>query len=159
MIDLRAIPVLPFRRSDMLLSAVRLAMRNVPYVWGCDDPKIGLDCSGFLAAIVFDLSKGTIDIRATHNTVAMWTQLDVVERGAGAPGDIAFYGPSASRPVSHVMLHLGDGVVIGQAYGDSSSVDPETSRRDGRTTKCLPLLYRQDFVGFRRPRYASPKEL
>lgn len=157
MIDLRAIPVLPFRKADALICGVRFAMRNIPYLWGGDDPAIGLDCSGFVAAMFYELSRTAIDIRATHNTVALWTQLDVVAKEQAQAGDIAFYGPRPERPVSHVMLYLGDGVVIGQPYGDQFSTDPATSKKEGRTSKCLPLLYRQDLVGFRRPRYAAPK--
>lgn len=158
-VDLRKIPQLPFRAADLLLQAIRFAMMLIPYVWGKDDPAVGLDCSGFVAALVYQLSGNTVDIRATHNTTVLWEQLDYVENAHAQAGDLAFYGPHSDRPVSHVMVYVGSGIVVGQAYGGPENTDPVKSRETGRVTKCLPLLYRQDFVGFRRLRLAPPKEL
>lgn len=151
MIDLRTIPALPFTRAQFLSAAVRLAMLNIPYLWGGKDPVRGLDCSGFVTSLVWRLSNGKVDIRATHNTTALLEQLEI-PIGEARPGDLAFYGPNGRT--NHVMVCLGEGVVLGQGIGDASCTDAELSRRDGKTTKVFTMQYRPDLIGVRRFRFS-----
>lgn len=153
-LDLRTFDYLPIHRADFLLGAIRLAMQNVPYRWGGKTPSTGLDCSGFLTHLLWQHSSSFLDCRQTHNTTRLWEELDTVPDAQ--PGDFAFYGAKSDRLVSHVMLCLGDGLVLGQAYGDQTSTDIAISVLKGRTTKALFTNYRADLVGFKRPRWAPP---
>lgn len=153
MIDFRRSLALPFRRSQALRWFIETAMEKVPYIWGGKNVDTGLDCSGFVTAMMYQLSSSALDVRHSHNTTALWEELEAGSFGTLRPGDLIFYGPQTDRPVSHVMVYIGEGVVLGQAYGGSSDVDPAFSRAHGRITKCLPLKYRADLVGMRSPNY------
>lgn len=76
---------------------------GIPYVWGGEDPEIGLDCSG-LVKIVF--AKFGVDLPHYSRSQA--------ELGAPVrfeemqPGDLVFFG----NPIHHVGIYLGEGYYI-----------------------------------------------
>lgn len=162
MIDLRNLSPLPVTRAGMALAALDLYRQQIAYGWGAKSPEPtnahgwvpgALDCSGFITHPVWQLTAGKLDLRDTHNAARLCAETPRQDNlYHPEAGDLAFYG--TPDHVSHVMLCLGGGVVIGQAYGDQTCVDPAQSRARGFTTKALPILYRRDLVAICRPRYA-----
>lgn len=147
------------QRGDFLRQALALYSQAIPYVWGgkTPNPKVearfktgGLDCSGFITFILYNLSGGLTDIRPTHDAATLCNQLPEIP--APIAGDLVFYGDTQDH-ASHVMLALNDLLVVGQAYGGRSNTDPVQSRLKNFTTKVLPLDYRQDRVAVCRPPY------
>jgi murein DD-endopeptidase len=152
--------------ARLLRWALNHLERRTPYVWAGKDPSTGLDCSGFVTEGLFHV--GGPDWRKTHNTDRLWAECQRIELDQVRPGDAVLYWGAHStgpRDVSHVMLALDWGLVIGQAYGGTNNVSAEYSRALGHWTKILPLRYRSDVAGAVRlplpvaPPPAAPKGL
>jgi cell wall-associated NlpC family hydrolase len=94
---------------------------GIRYVYGAGEPLTpwgadGYDCSGFVQGALVRL--GILSVMAPDRrayTLAMCS--DPVPEGEEKLGDMAFYG----APVSHVMLVLGKGIVLGARGGDSTT--------------------------------------
>jgi cell wall-associated NlpC family hydrolase len=86
--------------------AAPIALRyvGVPYVWGGNDPAIGLDCSGF-TKLVFG-SLGVSLPRVSTDQATMGTP--VASLAEAQPGDLLAFG----SPVDHVAIYLGDGRMV-----------------------------------------------
>lgn len=126
---------------------VNLALKLVgtPYIWGGSSPRVGFDCSGFVVWIyqVFGLLPS-----------GDWTAQGVYEHfkpapntlmPAPGPGDIVFYGKNR-REITHVMLSVGGGLVVGASGGGSDCVSVEVAHRRGAMVKVKPQDYRSDWV-------------
>jgi len=124
---------------------VNLALKLVgcPYIWGGGNPWTGLDCSGFVVWIyqVFGLLPS-----------GDWTAQGLVEwfehRGCKrsqepVPADLIFYGAPGGK-LSHVMLALGGGLVVGASGGGRETTTFEEARRRGAMVKVKPIGYRSD---------------
>lgn len=129
---------------------VRLARQfaGTFYLWGGAGPNrdgsFGFDCSGF---IIFLLKPfGLLPERGD------WTaqQLAAMFRKTAAPepGDLTFYGLSEQR-ITHVMLYVGNGQVLGATGGDRRTKTPADARGRGAMVAAKPVGYRKDFVGHR----------
>ena len=127
---------------------VNLALKLVgcPYVWGGANPWTGLDCSGFVIWLyqVFGLLPS-----------GDWTAqglFDHFDPKAGEPGggssrgDLVFYG-GGEQCITHVMLALGNELVVGASGGDHTTTTLEEARRRGAQVKVKPLTYRADLLG------------
>jgi peptidoglycan DL-endopeptidase CwlO len=77
---------------------------GVPYVWGGEDPKRGLDCSG-LTQLVF--SRFGIELPRVSRDQARVGER-VPNLAAARPGDLLFF----DSPVDHVGIYAGDGKMI-----------------------------------------------
>lgn len=144
-----------------------LAAWGVPYVFGAGQPadamthwpggvrstldhapemeKVpGWDCSGFAQCALVAI--GMLSPKASDRGAArLYADGQSMAEVAASMGDLAFYG----RPtVEHVMVYLGDGVVLGATGGRSTTF--------GKTPTAYvdlkPVRYRSDFLGFRRVR-------
>lgn len=170
---------LGFTAEALLLRGLEYVRAGVPYIWGGKSPLSGLDCSGFVTDLLWELSGRRVDWRATHNTDRLWAEVPRVgtdERrwglvpghatmatAAPRPGDLVFYwGPSSRGPqdVEHVMVLLcmtspGQGLVLGMPFGGSQSRDANNSRKAGHVARVQRWAYRHDVAGICRPPYAA----
>lgn len=158
---------LDFTAEAFLVRCMEHVVAQVGYRWG-GRSITGLDCSGFVTEPLYTLSKGTVDLRATHNTDALWKEVQRVrdwENQPLRPGDLVLYfGANSTGPddVSHVMVvlcesslklvHAGlpmirQGLLIGMPFGGAKDTDPEASRRAGRHAKVTRWGYRSDIAG------------
>ena len=127
---------------------VNLALKLVgcPYMWGGANPWTGFDCSGFVIWIyqVFGLlPSGDWTAEQLYRGTALPLRKD---GPALLPGDLAAYG-KAGGPVTHVMLFLGNELVIGASGGDHTTTSVEQARRRGAQVKVKAVHYRTDLVG------------
>ncbi len=138
------------QRRQYMRRALELLASRPGYVWGGKQAH-GLDCSGF-ATLALQLAGGP-DLRATHNTDRLWTEMPHIPEADALPGDLALYQGAFSKgpdDVEHVMVYAGLGLVIGMGWGGSHDVDAETSRLAGKVALVRELHYRPDFAGFVR---------
>ena len=70
--------------------------------------------------------------------------------GIGAASALYFGASTGPDDVSHAMVYLGDGLVVGQAYGGPKDTNAEASRAAGKVTQVLSVDYRPDLAGFVR---------
>jgi len=128
---------------------VNLALKLVgcPYIWGGQNPWVGLDCSGFIIWIyqVFGLlpsgdwtAQGLVHGVPGH-MVESWAEL--------APGDLVFYGVTEGK-VSHVMLFAGGGLVVGASGGGRDTITREVATQRGAQVKVKLWNYRSDAAAF-----------
>lgn len=76
-----------------------------PYVWGGNGPN-GWDCSGLMVG-----SFSQIGVNLPRTSRAQFTVGSPIEYGQWAPGDLLFFGSSASS-IHHVVLYIGNGQII-----------------------------------------------
>lgn len=130
--------------KDALRNLV-LKLVGCPYVWGGQNPWTGLDCSGFVIWVfqVFGvLPAGDWTAAGLRAHFATMT-----EKGAQAVelGDLVFYGVDPQH-ITHIMLGLGGGLVIGASGGGPLTTTVEQARRTGAQVKVKPIRYRADLV-------------
>jgi len=79
---------------------------GVPYVYGGDNPRIGLDCSAFIQHVFADV--GIKLPRTTFDQVKHGQKVNGIKNLR--PGDVIFTEPTPDGP-GHVGLYLGNGIV------------------------------------------------
>ncbi|HEX3591753.1 MAG TPA: NlpC/P60 family protein [Pseudonocardiaceae bacterium] len=82
-----------------------LSRRGDEYVWGAAGPS-QFDCSGL---VMWAYAKGGISL--PHSSRLQYTYGKSVARGAWQPGDLLFFGTSAST-IHHVAMYVGNGEII-----------------------------------------------
>jgi cell wall-associated NlpC family hydrolase len=92
-------------------SVVAIAQRylGVPYVWGGASPS-GFDCSGLVMYVYAQLG-----ISLPHNAAMQYASITHVAHGSEQPGDLVFFGYSASG-IHHVGIYVGGGSMIDAPY-------------------------------------------
>lgn len=129
---------------------------GTPYIWGGKNPQKagGLDCSG---AVTYVLAKlDLVPPGYIRNADQLFREAERILLPQA--GDLAFYGTSAD--VSHVMVVVGDGRVLGATGGGRSTTSTEIAKKQGAEIKYEPLSYRKDLVGYGRPRaYAAAQTM
>jgi len=115
-----------------------LKMLGTPYVWGGNDPDDdgGVDCSGFALYLLHrvGLVKWGEDMTAHDLYKSMPMPEGNIHPDYVDAGDFVFYG--TKEKITHVMMALGPGVVIG-SIGKEGAVD------------IRPMNYRPDIVAVR----------
>ncbi|WP_305884893.1 C40 family peptidase [Klenkia sp. PcliD-1-E] len=92
-------------------SVVDVARRylGVPYLWGGDDPAVGLDCSGFTSLVFAQLGVTVPRTSAQQATAGR----AVPDLSTAQPGDLLFFDYSPDRPgIDHVGIYIGGNQMI-----------------------------------------------
>lgn len=94
-----------------------LDQRGDPYVWGATGPS-SFDCSGLMV-----YSYRAAGVELPRSSRAQWGVGKSVSRGELLPGDLLFYGGSASS-IHHVGMYIGGGKMVhASTYGVPVKVD------------------------------------
>lgn len=143
-----------YRRAKFLAAVIE-QMRTW-YRWGGREPQTGLDCWGLVAHAL--RASGGPDLTKWWTDVA-WKQLvPVTTEGELLPGDLVFYGGDPADPadVSHVVVHIGEGVVVGANGGGSAIQSTTDAAKAGARVKVKDSIQyegSQRLRGFRRIPY------
>lgn len=81
---------------------------GVPYVWGGTDPKVGLDCSGFVQRTFKDLGitlPRVADAQAREG-------VRVPSLAQAQPGDLVAFDRGGAPGIDHIGIYIGDGKMI-----------------------------------------------
>jgi len=84
-----------------------LQFLGTPYVWGGNDLRRGVDCSGFVHHVFRDFG-----IVLYRSSAAMAQNGIAVSRKELLPGDLVFFDTMGGGRISHVGLYIGDGDFI-----------------------------------------------
>ena len=116
-------------RAEIGVRATKYARRflGVPYRYGGMSPRIGFDCSGFVAYVYRHFG-----VALPHYTFAQYGLGRHVGRRRLAPGDLVFFDG-----LNHVGLYLGHGRFIHAPHS-------------GARVRIERLMYGGHFVGARR---------
>lgn len=89
---------------------------GTPYVWGGTDLKRGVDCSGFVYAVLKNFG-----ISVNRSSASMASNGVPVEKSNLQAGDLVFFNTGGNSQISHVGIYMGDGSYIhatdGAPYG------------------------------------------
>lgn len=128
-----------------IITRLALKMVGCPYIWGGSAPWVGFDCSGFIVwlyQVAGVLPSGDWTAQGLHNHFFSATRNDDL---FGMPGNLVFYG-AAQDKISHVMMVVGSGLVVGASGGDHTTTTVEEARRRGAMVKVKPARYRKDLI-------------
>lgn len=81
---------------------------GVPYVWGGTDPKVGLDCSGFVQRTFKDLG---IDLPRLADAQAK-QGVKVASLAQAQPGDLVAFDNAPGGGMDHIGIYVGNGKMI-----------------------------------------------
>lgn len=109
---------------------------GIPYKWGGNDPRTGLDCSSFVQQAL-----GQHGIKVPRTTYDQYKKGQPVSLAGLKPGDAVFTEPGKNGP-NHVGLYVGNGMI-------------QESPHTGTVNKLIPVkqFVSGGYVGARR--YAS----
>lgn len=103
---------------------------GTPYVWGGTNLNSGVDCSGFVYAVLRDFG-----ISVNRTSSGMASNGVEVDKSQLQAGDLVFFNSGGNSGISHVGIYMGDGNYIhstdGAAYG--VTVTPLNSSYSART--------------------------
>lgn len=89
---------------------------GTPYVWGGTNLRSGVDCSGFVYAVLRDFG-----ISVNRSSASMASNGVEVAKSQLQAGDLVFFNSGGNSRISHVGIYMGDGNYIhstdGAAYG------------------------------------------
>lgn len=129
-----------------------LEQLGAPYVYGAaGDVHHGRKCFDCSGLVTWALQKtGGPDMRAFHNTRRMWDEFPSAD--APKPGTLVLYGPPGEP--HHVMVYVGEGVVVGASGGGRSTLSVGDAEAAGAKVRLCPRLdYRPDRLGLRELPY------
>ncbi len=137
-----------------LALATLVDLLGLPYLWPCqengykgkDPADGGLDCSGAVNWARY--KAGVTPAVEKIDADELYRKLDKVEAKDAQMGDLCFYG--TEEHVTHVMMVVGDGRVIGESGGGSRCRTVEISKSVGACMKYRGPGYRSDVVGYGR---------
>ena len=94
---------------------------NVPYLWGSEHPKVGLDCSAFVRRVYADAGLALPRVSRDQFKTAVAVRPDAV-----LPGDIIFFSMSApgSSRVDHVGIYVGKGWFVHAGVSHGVHIEP-----------------------------------
>lgn len=123
---------------------------GLPYIWGGDNPKVGLDCSGLVQILLAWLhmdppgdqtADGLMRYFEKHGTVIDASQAQL--------GDLVFYGDS--KRATHITMALGNGLMIEAGGGGPKCTTPEIARKLGACVRVANIKRRGDLIKIIRP--------
>lgn len=126
------------KREQFLIYCMQFI--GLPYIWGCGDPKIGLDCSGLIQILLswWHLDpEGDQTAQGLYNALLDKAAQPLAPQSHGELGWIYFYGASTKK-ITHVALGLGNGLIIEAGGGGSECTTPEIALKKGAKVRVKP---------------------
>ena len=138
----------PGQRKTALFIATILGWKTVPYRWGGNSPKTGMDSSNFVKYVLTKSGVPIQDIPAPTLSESLMRQFTPLKGAPPLPGDIMVYVGDKGNLTLMYMADVGAGekLVIGDLGkgGESLQVFYESS---------LDSAFRKQFIDYYRPRY------
>lgn len=136
-------------REQFIIQCARYI--GTPYIWGGDDPKVGIDCSG-LAQIILGLMHLDPPGDQAAEGLMEYFKANGTQRPSnfsGDLGDICFFGHP--EKATHVTIALNADLMIEAGGGDHTCTTPEIARARGAQVKISPITRRSDLICIIRP--------
>jgi hypothetical protein len=124
-----------------------LDLLYLPYIWGGNDPAVGLDCSGFAGWFLKQAGLIPADL---DDTAQGYYNRYKGSPSEAAPGALVFYG-KGPKQVTHVMVCVSPRGCIGAVGGNSATVSVEIAKQQKARVDIRPINYRSDLVAIVQP--------
>lgn len=132
------VPELSTTRSKLV--SLAKSYLGTLYEWGgdiVDNPNsYGFDCSHFTYQVL--KAYGLMDRYRTSSAQQTWAT--PISRSELQPGDLVFYKNSSGR-VNHVVMYIGDGLIIGANGGYSNTNTPAKAKAANAMVKIQSIDY------------------
>jgi cell wall-associated NlpC family hydrolase len=136
---------------DKVLYDTILSYLHIPYIWGGENPNLGLDCSGF----VIDVLKTVGELPNKYDNTAQGIYEAFVKNSKPKQvglGALCFYG-SSSKSITHIGIMIDDFRVVEAGGGGSSVKTLKISIEQNARIRIRPYGYRNDLQAVLMPEY------
>lgn len=124
---------------------------GIPYIWGGDNIKVGVDCSGLVQMLLARLNLDPEDDQTADDLMRYFkTKGKIVDINDIGLGDLIFFGALKSR-ATHIAMGLVDGLIIEAGGGGSKCTTVEYARKIGAQVRIRLATDRSDVICVIRP--------
>ena len=106
----------PSSKANEVISYAKQFL-GTPYVWGGTDLDKGVDCSGYVFAVMQKFG-----VTLNRNSASMTSNGVPVKKSELAPGDLVFFDTDRNGGISHVGIYIGNDQYIHSSSGNKSGV-------------------------------------
>ncbi len=110
---------------------------GTPYVWGSVNPRIGLDCSGFVNYV-----SNHFGIKVPRSSVQFTNVGTTVETNNAKPGDLILF--TGTDPGKHIVGHIG--IITGNHDGQLQFIHSSSGKAKGVAITDLSDYYKSRLV-------------
>ena len=121
-----------------------LTYLHKPYLWGGDDPLIGLDCSGFAQECLAALGADPAGDQTAHALRDHCLKYGTPIMTPPDTGDLVFYGTQGK--IIHIAVGFHKGIVIEAGGGGSRTKTLQDAINQNAFIRLRPYRKRLDFV-------------
>lgn len=135
-------------RERYIIEAMKFI--RIPYIWGGENPEIGLDCSGLMQILLAILN---LDPKGDQTADGLYRHFlnngTVVTPDLYDLGDIAFFG--SAKKVTHITGVLDKELMIEAGGGGSKTTTVEIANQMKAMVRVRKISARRDLVAVIRP--------
>ena len=106
----------PSSKANEVISYAKQFL-GTPYVWGGTDLEKGVDCSGYVFAVMQKFG-----VTLNRNSASMTSNGVPVKKSELAPGALVFFDTDRNGGISHVGIYIGNDQYIHSSSGNKSGV-------------------------------------
>ncbi len=140
--------------SEMLqaLRDVMVACLNTPYIWGGNNPLVGLDCSGFVIWSLRSIGvwKGGDDSAQGLYGHYKLHGIEHTLHDVREDGDLLFFGADRNN-ITHVAIAAGETLMFEAGGAGSKCKTPADAAAAGAMVRIRPVSSRKDLVAICSP--------
>lgn len=126
---------------------------HVPYRWGGNTPLNGMDCSGFVQAVLASIGMDPPG-RDTAQSLYAFFSINGIIVPKPVPGALLFYGSAIDR-VNHVAFAINEHLMIEAGGGDQTTLTKEVADKQNALVRIRPYNRRLDIVKICLPQYPA----
>lgn len=126
---------------------------GLPYIWGGENPAIGLDCSGYIQIILAEYGLDPSGDQTADNLKDHFMTPPnglLVPNKDMRPGDLLFFGAHHSK-MTHVAIVAGEGLMFEAGGGNKFCTTPAYAKAIGACVRLTNIDRRSDLVYVIRP--------
>lgn len=135
-----------------ILVSVALAMQNIPYKWGGNNPMVGFDCSGLVQWVLKSAGEDPPGDQSAQGLFDYFSAMGRSKFDELGPGSLVFYGKSVTQ-ITHVAIAIDKYRIVEAASGGPSTLAKTDAELCGACVRVSLIDHRKDRVSVLKPYY------